>query len=437
VTITIIDERVHTNLFHEPADLLRAQADLMVDQLRVLSRRATAMFDLGRLMLQGASPGDLMRGAPALIAAELQLDYVQLYELLPSGIAVRLVGSSGLDRPAIGSVERLDPDTLMADTALRAGPVVIYDWRDETRVELPAALRNAGVTSGVGIVLSLGRGERVYGFLSAHSGEPRIFTDDELLFLETVGHLLAYAFATARTAVSFRVLVENAPDLIIRFGDDLRIVYANPAIERVTGTAAESLIGRTSADLGILEALLPTWELLLGQVWRTGREQAYELTLHIATGERVFDSRIIPELGPDGSVQSVLTISRDVTEQRRAEADRSALLEQLLAQQNRVQELMRDRERTLERTAAALQEHLSPRELHVLRLLAAGWTNRQIGAEIGLTAGTIKNQVACILSKLNVADRTQAAVRAVQLGLIERAEPGIAVDRNARADGPD
>ena len=55
----------------------------------------------------------------------------------------------------------------------------------------------------------------------------------------------------------------------------------------------------------------------------------------------------------------------------------------------------------------------------MLRLLAAGWTNRDIGLELGLTVGTVKNQVARILSKLNVSDRTQAAVRAVQLGILD------------------
>ena len=108
-----------------------------------------------------------------------------------------------------------------------------------------------------------------------------------------------------------------------------------------------------------------------------------------------------------------------MTQQRRAEADRSALYQQLVAQQNQVQELLQDRKLTLERSTAALQEHLNARERHILRLLATGRTNRQIGAELGLTAGTVKNQVARILSKLNVTDRTQAAVQAVVLGLVE------------------
>jgi DNA-binding NarL/FixJ family response regulator len=64
---------------------------------------------------------------------------------------------------------------------------------------------------------------------------------------------------------------------------------------------------------------------------------------------------------------------------------------------------------------------LNYRERHMLRLIAAGYTNREIGAEIGLAIGTVKNHVATILSKLNVTDRTQAAVRAVELGLVQTA----------------
>jgi PAS domain S-box-containing protein len=328
----------------------------------------------------------------------------------------------------IGSIERLEPDSLLADAALRGGqPVVVYDWQRETHLKLPEVLRDSGVRTSVSVVVSIGRGEQLYGFLSAHSAQPRIFSEGEILFLETVGHLLASAFAAAHHARSFREYVENAPDVIVRFRGDLHIVYANPAVERLTGTAASSLIGKTSGDLGILESLVPSWVLLLGQVWRTGREQTYELTVTTPTGERVFESRILPEPGPDGAVQSLLTISRDVTEQRRAEAQRAELYQELRAQQNRVQELMarfvQNRERTGERTASESELHyMTERERHILRSLAAGMSNREIGTELGLTTGTVKNQVARILAKLNVTHRTQAAVRAVKLGLIDTAE---------------
>src|SRR5919202_484939 len=61
---------------------------------------------------------------------------------------------------------------------------------------------------------------------------------------------------------------------------------------------------------------------------------------------------------------------------------------------------------------------LTPRESEVLQLLTQGRTNRQLGGELFITAGTAKLYVERILGKLGVSDRTQAAVRAVELGLV-------------------
>jgi DNA-binding NarL/FixJ family response regulator len=61
---------------------------------------------------------------------------------------------------------------------------------------------------------------------------------------------------------------------------------------------------------------------------------------------------------------------------------------------------------------------LTARELEVLRLVAAGRTNREIGQVLFLSPATIKVHVERILAKLGVADRTQAAVRAVACGLV-------------------
>jgi DNA-binding NarL/FixJ family response regulator len=68
--------------------------------------------------------------------------------------------------------------------------------------------------------------------------------------------------------------------------------------------------------------------------------------------------------------------------------------------------------------AASLTEELSEREAEVLRLLARGLTNRQIAERLFLAEGTIKNYVSTILQKLEVEDRTQAALRAQELGLL-------------------
>jgi DNA-binding NarL/FixJ family response regulator len=61
---------------------------------------------------------------------------------------------------------------------------------------------------------------------------------------------------------------------------------------------------------------------------------------------------------------------------------------------------------------------LSPREAEVLRLMAKGRTNEQIARELLLSTSTVKNHVGRILSKLGASDRTQAAIMAIEMGLI-------------------
>lgn len=63
-------------------------------------------------------------------------------------------------------------------------------------------------------------------------------------------------------------------------------------------------------------------------------------------------------------------------------------------------------------------EALSAREVEVLRLLAEGRSNKEIGSCLNIAEGTVKNHMSNVLGKLGVLDRTQAALRARELGLI-------------------
>jgi DNA-binding NarL/FixJ family response regulator len=62
---------------------------------------------------------------------------------------------------------------------------------------------------------------------------------------------------------------------------------------------------------------------------------------------------------------------------------------------------------------------LSPREREVLQLLTQGQTNREIAQNLTVSVSTVKIHVEHILAKLGVSDRTQAAVRAIELGLLQ------------------
>jgi two-component system, NarL family, response regulator LiaR len=70
--------------------------------------------------------------------------------------------------------------------------------------------------------------------------------------------------------------------------------------------------------------------------------------------------------------------------------------------------------------AAPARPHLTPRELEVLAQLARGRANKAIAFELGVSERTVKTHVSNILGKLGFTDRTQAAVYAVEQGLVGR-----------------
>ena len=61
---------------------------------------------------------------------------------------------------------------------------------------------------------------------------------------------------------------------------------------------------------------------------------------------------------------------------------------------------------------------LSGREIEILRLVARGYSNREIGDGLAIAEGTVKNYISSILSKMGVRDRTQAVLKALETGYL-------------------
>ena len=68
---------------------------------------------------------------------------------------------------------------------------------------------------------------------------------------------------------------------------------------------------------------------------------------------------------------------------------------------------------------AELVESLTAREMDILKLMVEGLTNQAIGDVLGLSAGTVKGYAQTVIHKLGTSDRTQAAVKAIRLGLVK------------------
>lgn len=61
---------------------------------------------------------------------------------------------------------------------------------------------------------------------------------------------------------------------------------------------------------------------------------------------------------------------------------------------------------------------LTERETEILRLMAGGFSNKEIADSLGVAEGTVKNHVSNILSKMGVRDRTRAVLKALEIGIV-------------------
>jgi len=133
-----------------------------------------------------------------------------------------------------------------------------------------------------------------------------------------------------RSEREFSTLVENSPDIIARLDHNLRYIYVSPGAERALGVSPDRFIGKT-----LREVPLKNYD------WRSFEASCREAitkkkTIHRALeyGGRNYWTRVIPELAHDGHVESVMTVSQDVTDRVRAEEDLRKLTARLFRLQD-------------------------------------------------------------------------------------------------------
>jgi two-component system, cell cycle sensor histidine kinase and response regulator CckA len=126
--------------------------------------------------------------------------------------------------------------------------------------------------------------------------------------------------ARMRSRADFQRLADNAADVITRFDREFRHVYANKALERLLGRPNSELMGQLPRLLQRPDPEGAQWREKFAEVFATGVGTVIEYDVATAEGKRYFQSSLVPELGPDGSVETILNIARDITDLKTAEA---------------------------------------------------------------------------------------------------------------------
>ncbi|MEP6730992.1 MAG: ATP-binding protein [bacterium] len=129
--------------------------------------------------------------------------------------------------------------------------------------------------------------------------------------------------ANYRRSEEFRALVEDAPDIIARLDRNGRHLYVNSVVSRTLGIPSSAFLGRNHAELaeevGCDPQFADGWREAVDHVVATGTAISFDSTYLGASGQRWFEARLAPQRAPDGRVESVITVSRDVTDLRSSE----------------------------------------------------------------------------------------------------------------------
>jgi two-component system cell cycle sensor histidine kinase/response regulator CckA len=116
----------------------------------------------------------------------------------------------------------------------------------------------------------------------------------------------------------FRILLESTPDMVLLVDRGLRYLYANPEAARILGTSVGEIVGKS------VSAVLPADVVDravadLRRVFETGEPYFRDPSMEVSIGDVSLETRMVPIKNKDGEVTSVLGISRDVTDRKKAE----------------------------------------------------------------------------------------------------------------------
>jgi two-component system, LuxR family, sensor kinase FixL len=313
----------------------------MAAELEDRAFQQAGVAELGLHALESMALPSLMDEAAALVARTLRVEYCQILELLPDENRLLLRAGVGWPHELIGQMSvGTTADSQAGYTLLSSKPVMVENLGQETRFSDLSLLHTFGVVSGLSVVIP--RRDHPFGVLAVHTIKHRIFTDDDIHFLQAIANVLATAIERSQTEAAlresqdkFQALLEAAPVAVVIVDNKGQIVLVNAKTEMIFGYNRLKLIGQT------LEILLPERFRQIHTGHRTGyladpRIRPMGLGLDLA-GRRKDGTEFPVEIGlsftETGSEVLGISFITDITERKQAEA---ALQTAVAAERNRL-----------------------------------------------------------------------------------------------------
>lgn len=285
------------------------------------ARQREAILAFGRRVVSRPNVTVLTQDAVALVAEMLQVDVVGYVSELGEQQFTLLLSSPNFecdsDRHTL-YYTRLDSASLAGRAMETTLPVVCQDLNSDTSIADPQ-LVDLGISAAVAVPLQL-HGDTL-GALAVFSREARSFGAQEILFAETIAHLLATTIARVRAEQSLDsartlldAVVNNTDTCVIAMGCDGRIRQVNKCCEEWSGIDSEELLDR------------PYWNTFVAAEELAVVRGAFQEALSGAPPKK-FESWFQPSTGatrrvawspgvkraPDGTVEEVIFSGTDIT----------------------------------------------------------------------------------------------------------------------------
>lgn len=212
--------------------------------------------------------------------------------------------------------------------------------------------------------------------------------------------------------VDDHTLVREGIHSLLGLVEDLELVG-----EAASGREAIEVVEATRPDVLLLDMRMPEGDGLF-VVTELSRRGCLPATLILTTFDDDEAAIEVVRAGARGFLLKDVTLARLVAAVRALAAGETFIQPALTA---RAEKRLADaaRPQTAPSTSKpAVGEPISQREREVLRLMAAGYSNRDIARALFIAEGTVKNHVSSILTKMSVRDRTRAVLKAAEQGLL-------------------
>ncbi len=240
--------------------------------LQAQAQQQAAVAHLGQKALTGLDLSILFDQAVSLVSRTLDVEYCNILELMPNGYAFFLRAGVGWNSGLVGYANvSASRESQAGYTLSTQQPVIVEDLRLETRFPGSPLLHNHRIVSGVTVVISGNledipfssrhgsteqnpsqpqNSQSTWGVLGVHTRQNRLFTQDDVHFLEAVANVLASAIERHQSEEWMQVMkraIDSSNNGIVITDPtqpDNPIIFANSGFEKITGYPREEVLGK-------------------------------------------------------------------------------------------------------------------------------------------------------------------------------------------------